>query len=417
MFFLKNKRFLYNFFFQIVCVSSIFFWSVSFGFIELKHAIILLLIPIIYNKKFYKKDFIILLLCIIIFFHKIFNNENTFILESILISLYIFIVIKILDQYYEKIICSISYQINLFLIFFILSSLWVSIYQFYNFNIFYGHCVIGCFSIFKTIFFENSHLAMSASSLILYTLFLYSKGNRQINPILFVTFIIICLLNFSLTLIASVVFNVLFFLIIFWKEIDTNRKYITYLTLTFIFCLIFIFNNSTFKTKIFSVLEPLKLIVNYDKNENKDKLEFQDIQNKHNISNKNLSSDVLIKSFKITIISLINHPFGIGINNFEIAHEKYINDVDVNFVMTKKLNVQDGSNNLSKIVTEFGIFSLFLFYLIAIFTFSRKIEIEYKIFLLPNIFTQLIFRGAGYFNGGFLIFIIIMTYIIINKYK
>ena len=68
-----------------------------------------------------------------------------------------------------------------------------------------------------------------------------------------------------------------------------------------------------------------------------------------------------------------------------------------------------------KIIVEFGFFSLFLFYSILKFIFSNKIDLNYKIFLLPNIFTQLIFRGAGYFNGGFLIFIIVMTYLIYEK--
>ena len=85
------------------------------------------------------------------------------------------------------------------------------------------------------------------------------------------------------------------------------------------------------------------------------------------------------------------------------------------FKITKKLNIQDASNNLMKIFVEFGFFSFFLFYLILKFIFSKKIELKYKIFLLPNIFTQLLFRGAGYFNGGFVIFIIVMTYLIFEK--
>ena len=85
------------------------------------------------------------------------------------------------------------------------------------------------------------------------------------------------------------------------------------------------------------------------------------------------------------------------------------------YKLTKKLNIQDASNNLMKIIVEFGLFSFFLFYLILKFAFSKKIELKYKIFLLPNIFTQLLFRGAGYFNGGFVIFIIVMTYLIYEK--
>jgi len=97
------------------------------------------------------------------------------------------------------------------------------------------------------------------------------------------------------------------------------------------------------------------------------------------------------------------------------VHNKFIDNVTNNYELTKKLNIQDASNNLIKIVVEFGLFSFFLFYLIFKFAFSKKIELKYKIFLLPNIFTQLLFRGAGYFNGGFLIFIIVMTYLIYEK--
>lgn len=70
---------------------------------------------------------------------------------------------------------------------------------------------------------------------------------------------------------------------------------------------------------------------------------------------------------------------------------------------------------MAKIITEFGIFSLLLFYLVIKFTLSEKIDLKYKIFILPNIFTQLLFRGAGYFNGGFIILIIVMTYLILEK--
>ena len=48
-----------------------------------------------------------------------------------------------------------------------------------------------------------------------------------------------------------------------------------------------------------------------------------------------------------------------------------------------------------------------LAYLLLRFIFSKKIDLGYKIFLLPNIFTQLLFSGAGYFNGGFIIFLLL----------
>ena len=101
MFLLKNNSFLYNFFFIFLFVSSIYLWSIKFNLIEARHLIILLIIPIIYNNKFYKGDFIIILLCLILFIHKILFIERNQILESLLILFYLIVLIKILGQYYK----------------------------------------------------------------------------------------------------------------------------------------------------------------------------------------------------------------------------------------------------------------------------------------------------------------------------
>ena len=76
-------------------------------------------------------------------------------------------------------------------------------------------------------------------------------------------------------------------------------------------------------------------------------------------------------------------------------------------------NNKDASNNTFKIITEFGVLSLFLFLLLFYISFSKKIPLENKIFLLPFLITQFI-RGAGYFNGGF---ILILFLLIIFKFK
>jgi len=181
--------------------------------------------------------------------------------------------------------------------------------------------------------------------------------------------------------------------------------------------------------KIKSVFEPIKKTLHDKKNINTNEFK-QDEKNKKNINtnefkqdenNKkiivhtNLSSDVWLKSIKIAFITVPKYPIGVGLNNYEVAHNKFIDNVTTSYELTKKLNIQDASSNLMKIVVEFGLFSFFLFYLIFKFAFLKKIELKYKIFLLPNIFTQLLFRGAGYFNGGFLIFIIVMTYLVYEK--
>ena len=181
--------------------------------------------------------------------------------------------------------------------------------------------------------------------------------------------------------------------------------------------------------KIQSVFQPIKNMLHDKKNINTNEFkqvennkknintnEFKQVENnKKIIEYKNLSSDVWLKSVKMAFITTLKYPLGIGLNNYEVAHNEFIDNVVTSFELTKKLNIQDASNNLSKIVVEFGLFSFFLFYLIIKFIFSKKIELKYKIFLLPNILTQLLFRGAGYFNGGFVIFIIVMIYLINEK--
>ena len=412
MFLQKNNFSLYNFFCIFLFVCSIYLWSIKFNLFEARHLIILLIIPIIYYNKFNKGDFIIILLCSILFLHKALFIEGSQILESLLILFYLIVLIKILGQYYKIFLNTISYQINLFFILFILSSILTSLYYLYEYNILYTHCLIGCFSLFKIFFLENSHLGMMSSSLILYTLYLRSINDKKISFVLFLIFLLICFLNYSLTFVAGLIFNSLLILLLFWKYI--NLKYLIYLILTLIICFNIVLNNKLHMVKIQSVFEPFKIMLFNKKNINTNGFK-QDENNKKIIVHKNLSSDVWLKSIKIAFITVPKYAIGVGLNNYEVAHNKFIDNVTTSYKLTKKLNIQDASNNLMKIIVEFGIFSFVLVYLILKFIFSKKIELKYKIFLLPNILTQLLFRGAGYFNGGFLIFIIVMTYLVYEK--
>ena len=155
MFLQKNNFFLYNFFFIFLFVCSIYLWSIKFNLIEARHLIILLIIPIIYYNKFNKSDFIIVLLCSILFIHKILFIERNQILESLVILFYLIVLIKILGQYYQIFLDTISDQINLFFILFILSSIIISLHYLYEYNTLYTHCLIGCFSLYKFFFLEN----------------------------------------------------------------------------------------------------------------------------------------------------------------------------------------------------------------------------------------------------------------------
>ena len=85
MFLQKNNFSLLNFFCIFLFICSIFLWSIKINLIEVRHLIILLIIPIIHYNKFNKSDFIIVFLCSILFIHKVLFIENNKILESLLI--------------------------------------------------------------------------------------------------------------------------------------------------------------------------------------------------------------------------------------------------------------------------------------------------------------------------------------------
>jgi len=90
--------------------------------------------------------------------------------------------------------------------------------------------------------------------------------------------------------------------------------------------------------KIQSVFEPLKMIIFNKKNINTNEFK-QDENNKKIIVHKNLSSDVWLKSIKIAFITVPKYPLGVGLNNYEIAHNKFIDNVTTSYELTKKLNI------------------------------------------------------------------------------
>ena len=72
--------------------------------------------------------------------------------------------------------------------------------------------------------------------------------------------------------------------------------------------------------------------------------------------------------------------------------------------------------NLTKLLVEFGILNIFLLFFFIVFLFSSRISIDDKIFLFPIVFVQSFLRGAGYFNGGFLIATILIILIVLKSY-
>ena len=131
----------------------------------------------------------------------------------------------------------------------------------------------------------------------------------------------------------------------------------------------------------------------------------------------NLSSGVLINALNIGLETVLSRPLGWGLNRYENAFDYYmfINQAVVPYVYHEvfTLNYNDGSANLPKLFTEFGIITFLIFPILILFLFSKKISTDKKILFLGIICIQLI-RGAGYFSGGFMFSLIIILFTVLN---
>ena len=83
MSFTKNSSSLNNNIFIVLFISPIYLWGITLNFVEIRHLILILFIPILYYRKFSEKDLLILLLCIAIFFHKISISKLNQIMDAL----------------------------------------------------------------------------------------------------------------------------------------------------------------------------------------------------------------------------------------------------------------------------------------------------------------------------------------------
>ena len=159
MYFSKNK---YNFN-QRLLISSLFLFPIFFWDIEIfefRHLILLLFLPIIYQKKVNKKDILIILICFLIFIHSIFHvdlniEEN---LYKLLIFFYLLIIIKIVNEYYRYFLEHLEFNIKFFFIIFIFFSILISLYFLLNKGVLSSHCLLGCFSTFSSFIYQLFNL-------------------------------------------------------------------------------------------------------------------------------------------------------------------------------------------------------------------------------------------------------------------
>ncbi len=300
-------------------------------------------------------------------------------------------------------------------------------------------------SSYSLIFNENSHLAMSGIAVIIFSIFILTKQNKKkrINFIL-ILFIIICFLKSSATLLAGTFFSILCLLIFEYKRL--NKNFIVFsLILTSIITFIFFQDKVCVNKFVYSTNNDPQLFDNvYDSFSNESEIQenITNLQTKLETGNLNnvekneilkkkktlekkleeseikkrkfrseyrgsLSSDVFFHALKVTLNSIISKPFGWGFQGYELAFNDYNKKNKIFRKPLEVFNSRDASNNTFKIITEFGIFSLILYFLFLYIFLSKKISIENKIFLIPFLVTQSI-RGAGYFNGAFLLLIFLL---------
>lgn len=180
----------------------------------------------------------------------------------------------------------------------------------------------------------------------------------------------------------------------------------------------FVKQTNTDQYKKYSNIQTNSLIFSQIKKYNKDNNSNIDffLDRFINLGLTNLTIEVLINSLNLSIHSLIDRPFGWGINRFHNAFIFYQPRIPVIYHEVRTLNYNDGASNISKMLVEFGIFAFIPFYFYFFFTISRKISVEDKLFLLPIIITQMV-RGAGYFNGGFMLITLLIIFKVIESRK
>ena len=253
--------------------------------------------------------------------------------------------------------------------------------------------LIDFFSIHKFLFIENSHFGMVSTSVFLYSLNEFINSKKTPHLIIFCIILVFAYLNLSLTFFLGLFFSSL--VLVICNYFILSRIQLIVFSLVMLISILSIYLDSRSFAKINAVKTNIDLISDKPTN--------------------NLSVEVYSTSYKIMIHSIKEKPLGYGFNNYEQAFFEHIDKVDVNYNKTKVLNSKDASNNFPKIVTETGIFSIFFIYFFIIFLFSKKIKLEYKILIIPNFLTQTFLRGGGYFNGGYIIYLLLIYFLLCHK--
>ncbi|WP_440912507.1 O-antigen ligase family protein [Candidatus Pelagibacter sp.] len=455
----SNLKIYYNHLIIFFFTSFIFLSFLKFEYFQFRYFILFLLIAcIIYffkdlKNKDYKFIKYFFFFSIFFFTHLLINlslDNEKLSLYNYFSLLYVFTILPI--TYYFKDIFNenINKIIYLFIILFICSSI-ISFFNFKLDNPYFCGGIPDIFDLIKSeaenpskanyelklsfkeyIFYENSHLGMVAPGVIAITIYNINNNQLELNKkILILVFFIICFVKSSTTLLLGTTLSLLALLLFNSGELPKKIKLIFILIILF-FSSILIFtdecksrffivdqtnkskkNYSLINEKLFLFSEK-KSKENYYKNffnkfKNKVKNQFDLAEN----NGQSLTSAIHYNALSILKRSIFEKPFGWGINRYNKAFEYFNNKYINTNTRLKDYNNKDGTNNFVKIFVEFGIFGLSFYVLLFLFMFEKKVSIELKLFYIPILITQSI-RGAGYFNGGFILIVFLMLFTYVN---
>jgi hypothetical protein len=411
-----------NVFVTLGFLFFIFLWELKIGF-DLR---LFILFPVIFFLyRFSKKEldlrvlyfpFFVIgcinlhLLLSLILNKELFNNVSQ---SNYYISMLpLFTVALVVSQYFKLLVKNFELIINIFISLFLLEIFIIipktifllSSDQNLNLSKLIFNCDNGLISYSGFIFKENSHLAMISVPIIIYKIIMNNLFKKKMLLCIFIIFIIFNYLSYSTTfhigMISSGFFSVIY--LIFRKE----YKKVYLLVPIILLSILIIFSDKTCKLKLYHSSYLAQNVLLDDKN---------DLKNEP----VNLTSEVHYYGFLVNKSSIKDTLFiGIGFNNYEILSKLYIDRFTklLKNPVAAALNSKDGSSNLIKIISEFGIFVIILAILFLYFIFKSKENLYISVFLISAIITQLI-RGGGYFNGGFILFALMICYSVFFRNK
>lgn len=457
--FLKQKEIILS---TIIFLISIFFWDIKINYIiQSKFLIIFLVIYFFLNfKKSESLKFLIinLLIVFLLFLHSIYfvnYNIGNYFIFSLLFFFISNCIAYNLNINFELILKkSCLYFILIFNLIFCYDVIFSDFYVYDHINQHNGMCIIFHTEdklLLNFFFIENSHVAMTATSIIIYLFLNFPKLSNfyKINFIFFISSILLFL--GSLTLYLGLFLSIIFISPYLFKK-NKSKSIIILLFINLL--IIFSFNNC--KLRILQIFESDNLFLKEDNvvSEINEFLDFipkklDSISKKldpiskklDRISKKeikkelsedtnfrafdadgnvkygiNVSTVVYVNHLNFVVDNFEKHIFGIGFQNYEsyaIEHAKKDHLIE-NYKTQALINISDGASNLNKLIVEFGILNIIFVFLFFYCLLKNNYSFEVNCFIFTLVLTQSM-RGAGYFNGGFIFIIVILISSVFSK--